>query len=238
MATHASPPPRIGITGLHLYGARTRKFRCYIDHVRAAGGVPILLGTRSLALPVTLDGLLLAGGEDVDPSHYGEAPHPTHRGSRRRDRSEIALTKAALAIGMPILAICRGAQLLNVVLGGSLVQDIPSHVAAPLAHEGGARHAVKLAADSHLSALVGTAVADVNSYHHQAVARLATGMRVNAQASDGTIEGFEPLDPATLAGYLMAVQWHPERAPFDDPVSRPLFGDFVTAAAAFAAMTR
>jgi putative glutamine amidotransferase len=231
-------PPRIGITGLHTYGARTRKFKFYIDHVRAAGGVPILLGTRTQQLPVTIDGLLLAGGEDIEPRHYGEAPHPTYRGSRRRDRSEIALSQGALAVGMPILAICRGAQVLNVVLGGTLIQDIPSQVNRPLAHEGGNRHKIALPAESRLAALLGTTACEVNSYHHQAVANLAPGMIVNAKAADGTVEGWEPANPLATASYIMAVQWHPERAPFDDPVSRPIFRDFVAAAAEFATASR
>jgi putative glutamine amidotransferase len=238
MAPTPTQPPRIGITGLHTYGARTRKFRLYADHVRAAGGVPIMLGTRALRLPVTLDGLLLAGGEDVDPVYYGESPHPTYRGSRRRDVSEFGVAKAALDAGMPIFAICRGAQLLNVVLGGTLVQDIPSQVAKPLTHEGGARHPVTIAADSRLASLIGSGSADVNSYHHQAVARLAPGLIVNAKAADGTIEGWEPEPSGSVDSYIMAVQWHPERTPFDDPVSRPLFCDFVGAAADFASRSR
>jgi putative glutamine amidotransferase len=238
MDTASPQPPRIGITGLHTYGARTPKFRQYADHVRAAGGIPILLGTQAHRLPVTVDGLLLAGGEDVDPGYYGETAHSTYRGNRRRDHSEFALATEALDVGMPIFAICRGAQLLNVVLGGSLVQDIPSQVTKPLAHSGGTRHPISVAANSRLAELIGGTSAEVNSYHHQSVARLASGMLVNAQAPDGTVEGWEPIAEGPHEGYLMAVQWHPERAPFDDPISRPLFHDFVEAASRFAAISR
>ncbi|MBC7544728.1 MAG: gamma-glutamyl-gamma-aminobutyrate hydrolase family protein [Candidatus Sericytochromatia bacterium] len=225
--------PRIGITGLSTYGRRSAEYRAYSDHVQAAGGIPILLGTPHHRLPANLGGLLLAGGEDVHPQHYDATPHVTYHGNHRRDAAEIALVTAALAQELPILAICRGCQLLNVVLGGSLVQDIPSQTPDPLLHEDGVRHAIAIPAGSRLATLLGTTVSTVNSYHHQAVSRLAPGLMVNARTTDGTIEGFEPGPDASPLSFLMGVQWHRELETPQDSVSQPIFRNFVESARTF-----
>lgn len=230
------PALLIGVTGVDTYGMRNPKFRRYLDHVRAAGGVPVPLGRRNLRLPEKLAGMLFAGGEDVDPVYYGQAPHPTYRGNRGRDRAEIALAKQALARHLPILAICRGAQLLNVVLGGTLVQDIPSQVEEPLAHVGGVRHAVTLTPGTRLAGLAGTGTVDFNHYHHQAIDRLAPGLIVSARAADGTVEAWEQAHDSSHSSYLMAVQYHPERDDLQaDSLSKRLFGDFLTAARTYRA---
>lgn len=222
--------PRIGVTGVDTYGLRSWKFQRYTEHVRVAGGIPVALGRRNKALPAGISGLLLSGGEDVDPSLYGEEPHVTFKGNRARDTAEMALVREALAAGMPILAICRGCQLLNVVLGGTLVQDIPSQHARPLVHAAGARHGIAIHAGTHLADLVGDVHADVNSYHHQSVAELAPGLRPSAVASDGILEAWEADPDGPIGSYVMAVQFHPERGTYTDPVSQPLFADFIRAA--------
>jgi putative glutamine amidotransferase len=163
------------------------------------------------------DGVLLTGGEDVDPAIYEAADrHPTVTVDRARDDYEIALTRAALERGLPILAICRGVQLLNVVGGGTLVQDLPSERPGALPHRpGGAAdalaHDVVVTAGTTLEVLLGEhldashAVA-VNSRHHQSVQEVAPGFCVSAVARDGVIEAIEQAGP----GFCLGVQWHPE----------------------------
>ncbi|MBC7543365.1 MAG: gamma-glutamyl-gamma-aminobutyrate hydrolase family protein [Candidatus Sericytochromatia bacterium] len=225
--------PRIGVTGVDTYGLRSWKFQRYTAHVRAAGGIPVPLGRRNTVLPAGLSGLLLAGGEDVDPVLYGAEPHRTFKGNRGRDLAEFALARQALGLGMPILAICRGCQLLNVVLGGTLLQDIPSQHPHPLPHTGGVRHAMRIHAGTRLDGLVDDLQVEVNSYHHQAVAELAQGLQPSAVSPDGILEAWEADPDGMITSYVMAVQWHPERAPFNDGISQPLFGDFVTTAARY-----
>jgi putative glutamine amidotransferase len=225
--------PRIGVTGVDTYGRRSWKFQRYTEHIRVAGGIPVPLGKRNTGLPPGISGLLLTGGEDVDPAYYGEAPHVTFKGNRARDTSEMQLAKEALAAGMPILAICRGCQLLNVVLGGTLVQDIPTQHARPLQHAAGARHGIAIHAGTHLADLVGGVEAVVNSYHHQSVGALAPGLRPSAVAPDGILEAWEAVPGGPIGSYVMAVQFHPERATFTDDVSQPLFGDFIKVASQF-----
>jgi putative glutamine amidotransferase len=160
------------------------------------------------------DALVLTGGEDVNPTRYGEAPHPAlGRISDERDAAEIALVHAARELQLPTLAICRGAQILNVALGGTLVQDIPRQVGAEINHDPDTprtspSHGVEIATDSRLARAVGVTHMRVNSVHHQAIRRLASTLRVVATAPDGVIEGVEtpPDDPWWCVG----VQWHPE----------------------------
>lgn len=160
------------------------------------------------------DALLLTGGEDVDPARYGEAPHPRlGTVSQARDAWEIALVNAARERNLPVLAICRGAQILNVALGGTLIQDIPSEIDTGIDHDPDrARtertHTVEVAAESKLARAIGVTRLEVNSVHHQAVRRVAPSLRVVATAPDGVIEGVEtaPDDPWWCVG----VQWHPE----------------------------
>lgn len=178
-----------------------------------------------------LGGLLLAGGGDVDPRWYGEVPHPKLRAvDRQRDEMELGLTRAAMAAGRPVLGICRGAQVLGVVFGGKLCQDLPSE-AGTTAHaaEGraGTRHRVRVASGSRLHWIVGADEVEVNSFHHQANAGLGDGLRAVAWAEDGVIEGVE----GDSDGFLLGVQWHPERM-IASEVTRRLFATFVEAARA------
>ena len=161
-----------------------------------------------------VDGLVLTGGEDVDPACYGAPAHPALGPlNRARDRWELRLAREARARGIPTLGICRGLQLLNVALGGTLVQDIPSERPSAVRHDAPvdrARrvHAVEVDPDSALARALGATTLDINSFHHQALSTVAPGLRVTARAPDGIIEGVESPDLAQW--WLVAVQWHPE----------------------------
>jgi putative glutamine amidotransferase len=183
----------------------------YGDAVAAAGGEPVLLPTASVSAAVVarLDGLILAGGADVDPARYGEEPGPHTTATRpERDAAEIAVLEAALERDLPLLAICRGMQLLNVVSGGTLVQHVPAvpgtepHQLAPGLY---AERKVRTAPGSRLDAVLGP-TATVNCHHHQALDRIAPPLTPSAWAEDGVVEGVE--DAARR--FCLGVQWHPE----------------------------
>jgi gamma-glutamyl-gamma-aminobutyrate hydrolase PuuD len=156
-----------------------------------------------------LDGILFSGGSDLDPDLYGQEAHPATVGvAKERDRAELALLEAALARDMPVLAICRGSQLLNVARGGDLVQHLPEVVGHERhKHEPGAYsdHEVKVAPDSRLGGLLG-AHAPVKSHHHQGMGRIGDGLLEVAWAEDGVVEGLEDPDKRFALGVL----WHPE----------------------------
>ena len=183
----------------------------YPDAIALAGGEPVLLptGAVSAAVVARLDGLVLSGGGDVDPARYGQPPGP-HTGPPRPDRddTEALLLRAALDGGLPVLAVCRGLQLLNVVLGGDLVQHLPD-VAGAGTHDPGpgafADHEVTTVPGTTVAALLGERVG-AHCHHHQAVGRLAASLRVAARAEDGTVEAVE----RPGEGFLLGVQWHPE----------------------------
>lgn len=175
--------------------------------VQRAGGLAAMLPPdapeHAAATVARLDGLVIAGGPDVEPVHYGATPDPrTGPPARARDAWELALIKEALAAGLPLLGICRGMQLLNVALGGTLVQHIDGHAEVPGVF---GHHTVKPVPDT----LYGTVVPEetaVPTFHHQAVDRLGTGLTVSAQAADGTVEAIELPGPP----WVLGVQWHPE----------------------------
>jgi putative glutamine amidotransferase len=187
--------------------------QAYLDCVVRAGGVPVLLpplpGLIDSVLP-RLDGLLIAGGPDVDPARYGERPGPdTQPPSRSRDAAELDLLAAAEGLGLPVLGICRGMQLLNVARGGSLLQHLPEVVGTDLHAPGPGRygrHPVSPVAGTLLARLLGGAPVPVPTYHHQGVDRLGERLVVAALAEDGVIEAVE--DPARP--FFLGVQWHPE----------------------------
>jgi putative glutamine amidotransferase len=184
----------------------------YVRAVEHAGGRPLVVPPSEDGVAETLDaldGLVLSGGEDVDPSQYGAKPHPETTGTRpERDRAELALVKAALARDMPVLAICRGSQVLNVARGGDLVQHLPDVVGDEKhKHTPGvfADHDVTLAPESRVGRILGDR-APVKSHHHQAYGRIGERLREVAWAEDGTIEALEDPDMRFAIGVL----WHPE----------------------------
>ena len=199
---------------------QNRKMEDYLESVRRAGGEPIEVvvgGESPEQILSRVDGLMLTGGGDVDPKLYGEKRHETFEAAETgRDEFEIALAKAAVQKGIPLLAICRGMQVLNVAMGGTLYQDIPSQVTGALHHSvpqprAGSAHEVWISKDSVLSALLKDHMEDgetchVNSRHHQSVKDVASGFEVTATSPDGVIEAMEK--PG--AAYCIAVQWHPE----------------------------
>lgn len=217
---------------------RVRLNLSYVNALTRAGLVPLVTPPLEEVSAVNraLDaaqGLVLTGGEDVDPARFGEAPHPrTNPPHPRRDAWEIALARAAQARRLPVLAICRGIQVMNVALGGTLVQDIPACCPGALAHDGAASrstrvHAVEIDDGTRMAEALGTTRLAANSIHHQAVARVAEPLRVVARAPDGVVEGVEARDPGW---WMLGVQWHPEElveAPGD--WDRRLFAAFAAA---------
>ena len=184
----------------------------YVHAVTHAGGRPLLVPPAEDAVDETLgalDGLIFSGGSDIDPTLYGADPHPETTGVRPdRDRGELALMEAALARDMPILAVCRGFEVMNVARGGDLVQHLPEIVGHEQhKHTPGvfADHDVDVSSDSRLGELVGDR-APVKSHHLQGIARVGEGLEPVAWAEDGTVEGLE--DPARR--FAVGVLWHPE----------------------------
>jgi putative glutamine amidotransferase len=184
----------------------------YVRAIEAAGGRPLLVPPSTEAIEETLDrldGILFSGGSDLDPELYGQEAHPETNGIvPERDRAEIALLRAALERDMPVLAVCRGSQVLNVALGGDLVQHLPEIVGDEKhKHTPGefADHDVDLVAGTRVQEILGDH-APVKSHHHQGYGKIGDGLREAARAEDGTIEALE--DPSRR--FAMGVLWHPE----------------------------
>lgn len=209
--------------------------RNYVDEVARAGGLPVLLPPEAQSVEepeetiALLDGLLLAGGADIDPASYGQTPHPETQDSvPERDAFEIALTRAAIEADVPVLGICRGMQLVNVALGGTLNQHLPEH----LAHEDhrrvigtfdGSEHDVQVLEGTLAASVIGAGSHGTKSHHHQGVDRLGEGLLVSARSALGD----ELVEAVELPGrsFVLGVQWHPEADP-----SSPVIGGLVTAA--------
>lgn len=197
--------------------SRVRVNEAYTNALGAFGLIPIVLPPMSAADAAAaltdVAGLVLTGGEDVDPKFFGEEPHAaTGAPHHARDAYELALARRAYELRVPTLAICRGVQVLNVALGGSLVQDIPSQCTTDIDHDPHGKraqrvHEVRIEPDSRLAEIVGRRDIRVNSSHHQAVAHVAPPLITTARSSDGVIEAVEPRDPAW---WMVGVQWHPE----------------------------
>lgn len=235
--------PRIGITpSRHVESKSATQIsvpEAYIQAVTAAGGAPFIipLGLPEAVLAEmipTLDGILFSGGGDVHPDAYGSQDHPLVAGvDTDRDRVELDAFSLASKSQLPFLGICRGFQLINVALGGTLYEDILDQHPGALDHryqDGKPRdylaHPVKVSPHSCLAEITGKTEIEVNSMHHQGVRRLAAGLQASAVAPDGIIEAFElPGHP-----FGMAVQWHPECLQGHQPMQR-LFQAFVKAAA-------
>lgn len=212
--------PIIGITGL-VREVDGRSFAgvnaAYVSAIIAAGGVPLILPpslppTTAGPLAEMLAGVLLSGGADLDPGRYGAAPHPK-LGTVEPDRDafDLAIIGAARARGLPLLAICRGMQAVNVALGGTLWQDLPSERPGNVRHDGEwprtqRVHPVVLTPGSAIARAMGAGECSVNSVHHQGVRTLAPGLVATGHAPDGLVEAIEATDGPWLAG----VQWHPE----------------------------
>jgi putative glutamine amidotransferase len=232
--------PAIGIT-IGYDPKSDRAFFLRHDYVRSveqAGGLPlVLVPGRPSDAPELLDkleGLLMTGGSDVDPALYGQPRHGTvTRVLRERDEFEIALCREALSRDLPILAICRGQQVLNVAMGGTLIQDIPSQVAGALEHDPDRErwetaHDVRILPGTRLREILGKDTVAVNSFHHQAVQDVAKGLAVCARsAGDEVVEGVEAPDRRFTVG----VQWHPEGFWNQEQGFHPLFEALVTAGA-------
>jgi putative glutamine amidotransferase len=214
---------------------RARLNAAYIVALEGAGLIPLASPPlsdpgASHALLERVDGLVLTGGEDVDPRHYGAARHPaTGNPHEARDTWELALIDAARDRRLPVLAICRGMQLLNVALGGTLVQDIAAQKPSDLAHAVSAArrrrvHAIHCEPGSRLGTALGAPSLSVNSSHHQAIDRVAPALRVSARAPDGIIEGVETRD---ADWWVVGAQWHPEElVATPEPWDRALFSAF------------
>jgi putative glutamine amidotransferase len=219
--------------------------RSYVEELRKVGAVPWVIpliadDTDTLnEIFSRLDGVFITGGVDVDPSRYGESKLPLCGATDPdRDAVEIALLNHALQRRLPILAVCRGIQILNVAKGGTLYQDVSSQVPAALKHDyfptpdrpsrKFLAHEITVRANSRLGHILGDTVVPVNSMHHQAIKDLAPGLVPSAYAPDGIIEGVE----ADGDQYLVAVQWHPEELTESQPGMRRLFTTFTEAAGA------
>jgi putative glutamine amidotransferase len=228
--------PLVGITTYTPPGDENRKYSIpaeYIDSLRDAGMEVLLLAAGDAeACLAPLDGLVLSGGGDIDPSSYDGAPHDaTYMVDRERDDFEFELARLVLERSMPLLAICRGLQIVNIAAGGSLVSHVPEHYGEAVIHRAPPRnpipHSVEVASgDSHLADSIGEGTAEIMSWHHQAVDRLGDGLRVTARASDGLIEALEP----DGKGWVVAVQWHPELNAGSDRKQAALFEAFRDAA--------
>lgn len=221
--------PIIGITG--DIEERDKKTYLYIDLrygklVEEAGGLPLLLHpTESVKEIISrIDGLLLSGGEDIHPKYYKEEPrYPMTLSPDVRTEFEISLLREAMKRNIPILGICHGMQLINVVFGGTLYQDLPGQTEGVINHRlGENRHPVSIVEETLLIESIGKKEMNVTSTHHQAVKDLGMGLKVSATAHDSLVEAIEmPEYP-----FLMGVQWHPEKGP--DEESMKLFASFIT----------
>ena len=216
---------------------RVRLNQAYVEAARAAGLVPLVVPPLSESelsgVVQAVDGIILTGGEDVDPAEFGAPRHPkTEDPHTERDKCELALVHIARDMRIPTLAICRGMQVVNVAFGGTLIQDIASERPSALKHDRSSErrmrvHEVRFEPDSKLARAIGDSSITVNTSHHQAVDRVPSELRVTAHAPDGIIEGAE------WAGddwWMLAVQWHPEELVGDGRKwDKGLFHEFAAA---------
>jgi putative glutamine amidotransferase len=235
------PAPIIGITTsvtVDTSPERAYVNASYLRAVEVAGGIPVLLPPHLSeqardALWDRLDGVLLTGGGDIAPVRFNEPAHHTLIDvSPLRDALELDIVERAVKDGVPLLAICRGLQVVNVALGGTLYQDLPTDKPGAVAHSqqeprDQPTHAVKVLGEGpRLASIVGMSELEVNSFHHQAIKRLGDGLRDVAWAPDGVIEAVEMEGD----GFVIAVQWHPEDLVTRDPAARRLFAALTAAA--------
>jgi putative glutamine amidotransferase len=234
IAAYRLPPGRVSLWG---ETAAVALPATYVEAVARAGGHPVLLSAldpgpaKELLEP--FDALVLAGGGDIDPAAYGQEPATDVYGvDPDRDRMEMDLLAEAMRNGKPALCICRGMQVANVALGGTLVQhlqDVPEMGQHGVPLGGGTVHEIRVAEGSRLAKALGGAVATATCHHHQGVDRLGENLVASGWSADGLVEGLELSDHGT--GWLLGVQWHPEETATDDPAQQALFGALVTEAA-------
>jgi len=206
--------------------------------------VPIVLAASMPATLADLDGLLIPGGGDIDPMLYGERPHPRlEKVNRAFDEFELSVLKAASALEMPVLGICRGHQIMNVFRGGTLWQDIPSQTASEsgiphrIRKDGNSAlctHTIRLEPETIIAELLSSPTVDVNSYHHQSVKNPGDGLRITASSSDGIVEAIE----STSGPFFVGVQFHPEKMLPDHAEFGRLFEMFVDAARRYRGVTQ
>jgi putative glutamine amidotransferase len=238
-----SREPLVGVTTSITVGSAPERAyvnSAYLYAVQQAGGVPVLLPPQlsrsSLDRLVRgLDAVLLTGGGDVDPARFGEAPHATlYDVAPARDALETSVTQLALERRTPLLAICRGIQVLNVAMGGSLYQDVSTDPGTEIQHSqtearDQATHKVTVTSGSRLAKVLGADDVEVNSFHHQVVKTLAPGLKAVAWAPDQLIEGVEADDDSR---FVLGVQWHPEHLVGRSEPARRLFAALIDAARA------
>ncbi|MGH9682680.1 MAG: gamma-glutamyl-gamma-aminobutyrate hydrolase family protein [Candidatus Acidiferrales bacterium] len=243
MTADASSNPRVGIpyrTKKEELTNERRSYEKYLEAVRGAGGEPVEISLRLApddleAIMRDVDAIVLPGSPaDVHPSLFEAESHPNGSFSDpRRESTDFALLDNAFAAHKPALAICYGIQSLNVFLGGSLVQDIPSEIETTIqhawpGHEGREpHHQVKLEAESRIARLAGADEIRVNSSHHQSPLNPGRHLKIVAHAPDGVVEAVEW---SGGSDWVVGVQWHPERMVADDRVAKALFADFIAAA--------
>ena len=233
--------PLIGVSTSITVGANPERAyvnSAYLHAVQQAGGVPVLLPPQLSSasmrrLADDLQGLLLTGGGDMDPALFGETPHATlYDVAPSRDTLETSVLHVALGRGLPVLAVCRGVQVLNVALGGSLHQDVGTDPGTQMPHSqkeprDQPTHKVKLTPGCRLATTLGADELEVNSMHHQAIKRLGRGLTAVAWAPDQIVEGAEIGDPSR---FVLGVQWHPEELVGHSEPARRLFAALVAAA--------
>ncbi|HVT44909.1 MAG TPA: gamma-glutamyl-gamma-aminobutyrate hydrolase family protein [Thermoanaerobaculia bacterium] len=216
-------------------GTRERAFAymTYVDAIRKADAIPLIIPPQSDnidELLTHLDGVLLPGGNDCDPSLYGAVAHPSVEPmDHRRQQNDYTLARLARERRIPALGVCLGLQMMNIAAGGTLIQDIDSTLTTRIRHasapEGRSRHDIALRAGTRLAEVVGGTNVNVNSSHHQSVEKTGEGLTITAEAPDGVVEGLE--DPAHP--FYLGVQWHPEDMTDEESASR-LFRAFIEAA--------
>lgn len=210
--------PLIAVTCRHSHQQGVSHIQdAYVQAVEKAGGLPVVLPpslspAASVDILSRMDGLFLSGGSDLSPSFFGKPPHPRlGEVEALRDEQEIALVKAALGLGLPIFGICRGMQVINAALGGTILQHIDEDRVGAIQHRQEApgwhrHHQVEIVPGTMLAAALGPGAIGVNSFHHQVVDQVAPGLTISAASPDGLVEAFESREP-----WILGVQWHPER---------------------------